>query len=134
MNIKTAAILIGLIFIAVGLLGFISNPIIGESHDAIFHADTTHNIVHLVSGFLFLLFAFALPDFTKLFMQIFGVVYFLIGILGLLKIGEEGITKVLGFLHVNGADNFLHIGLGVLIFLAGTVLGKSKPARRQNYW
>lgn len=134
MNIKTTGILTGLIFIAVGLLGFVSNPIIGESHDAIFHADTTHNFVHIVSGLLFITFAAAVPGYTKLFLQVFGVVYFLIGILGLLKIGEAGTTKVLGFLHVNGADNFLHIGLGIVIFLAGTILGKSTVARHQNYW
>lgn len=122
MKIKTAALLIGLIFIAVGLLGFTSNPIVGESHEAIFHADTTHNIVHIVSGLLFIIFAVAIPGYTKLFLQLFGVIYFLIGILGLLRIGDTGLTKVLGFLHVNGPDNYLHIGLGVIIFLAGTVL------------
>lgn len=121
---KTAALLIGIVFIAVGLLGFTSNPVIGESHEAIFHADTTHNFVHIISGILFILFAVALPAYTKFFLQVFGVVYFLIGILGLLKIGEEGVTKLLGFLHVNAADNFLHIALGVLIFLAGTILRK----------
>jgi hypothetical protein len=35
------------------------------------------------------------------------------------RIGSEGMTKVLGFLHVNGADNYLHIGLGLLILLLG---------------
>ena len=98
---------------------------VGESHEAIFHADTTHNIVHIVSGLLFIIFALAIPDYTKLFLQVFGVVYFLIGVLGLFQIGSEGSTKVLGFLHVNGPDNFLHIGLGIIIFLAGTVLRKS---------
>jgi hypothetical protein len=27
--------------------------------------------------------------------------------------------KILGFLHVNGADNYLHIVLGLVILLAG---------------
>src|SRR5688572_19148134 len=125
MKMKTAALLTGLIFLAVGLLGFTSNSIIGESHEAIFHADTTHNIVHIVSGLLFILFAVAIPGYTNLFLQVFGVVYFLIGVLGLFKIGDAGTTKVLGFLHVNGPDNYLHLGLGILIFMAGTVLRKS---------
>ena len=50
MTTKTAAILIGIVFIAVGLLGFVSNPIIGESESAIFHADSVHNMVHIISG------------------------------------------------------------------------------------
>jgi hypothetical protein len=121
MKAKTAAILIGLIFIAVGLLGYTSNPIVGESHEAIFHADATHNIVHLVSGALFLLFALVIPGYTAGFLKLFGIIYCIIGILGLVKIGDEGMIKLLGFLHVNAADNYLHIGLGLIIFLAGTL-------------
>jgi hypothetical protein len=129
MKTKTAAILIGLVFIGVGLLGYTSNPIIGESPDAIFHADSTHNIVHIVSGVSFLLFALTIPGYTRMFLKLFGVVYLLIGILGLLKIGDTGMTKIFGFLHVNGADNYLHIGLGVIIFLAGTVTSRSSYGR-----
>lgn len=118
MNTRSASILIGVIFIAVGILGFVPNPIIGEE-DAVFHADTTHNMVHIISGVLFLLVAFAAPARSGLFLKIFGVVYLLLGILGMATIGDEGMTQLLGFLHVNGNDNYLHIGLGVLILLAG---------------
>ena len=123
MNTRTAAVVIGVVFILVGLLGFVSNPIIGESENAIFHADTVHNTVHIVSGVLFLLVAFASPGFSATFLKIFGAVYFLLGVLGLINIGTEGMTKLLGFLHVNGADNILHIGLGILIFAAGMLRG-----------
>ena len=121
MNTKTVCILIGILFIAVGLLGFISNPVVGESHNAIFHADTVHNTVHLISGVVFLLVAFAAPARAGLFMKLFGLVYLFLGILGMATIGDDGMTKLLGFLHVNGADNYLHIGLGIVIFLAGTL-------------
>ena len=119
MNTKTASIIIGIIFIAVGLLGFIPNPIIGDSEKAIFHADTLHNMVHVVSGILFLFFGLAVPDSAAAFMKIFGAVYLLLGIIGMVNMGAEGMGNVLGFLHVNAADNFLHIALGVVIFLAG---------------
>lgn len=119
MNTKTASLIIGVIFIAVGLLGFIPNPIVGASHDAVFHADTVHNMVHIISGVLFLIIAFAAPDRAGLFLKVFGVVYLLLGIIGLVTIGSEGMTDLLGFLPVNGADNYLHIGLGIVIFLAG---------------
>src|SRR5688572_1071108 len=102
MSTKTAAMLIGIVFIAVGLLGFIENPIIGESDTAIFHADTTHNAVHIVSGVLFLLIGFAAPGSAATFLKIFGIVYFFLGVLGLMNIGSDGMTTLLGFLHVNG--------------------------------
>ena len=119
MTAKTAALTIGVIFIAVGLLGFIDNPIIANSDQAIFHADTTHSIVHIVSGVLFVLIAMAAPASAGTFLVIFGIVYLVIGILGVTSIGDAGMTKVLGFLHVNAADNYLHIVLGIVIALAG---------------
>ena len=119
MSAKTAAIVIGLLFIAVGLLGYVNNPIIGESETAIFHADSMLNLVHIISGVLFLVVAFASPANAAMFCKIFGTVYLLLGVLGLFTIGSEGMTTLLGFLHVNGADNYLHIGLGLGILLAG---------------
>ncbi len=118
MNAKTASIIFGIVFILVGILGFIPNAIINP-HDAIFHADATHNIVHIVSGVLFLIVGFAAPNFAASFCKIFGVVYFLLGVLGFINIGTEGMGELLGFLHVNGADNYLHVGLGILIFAGG---------------
>jgi len=121
MNTKTAAIIIGLAFIVVGILGFISNPLVGSSHDAIFHTDQTHNIVHLASGALFLLIAIASPQSAGAFLIFFGIVYLALGVYGATTMGSEESKKLLGFLHVNKADNYLHIGLGAIIFLAGTM-------------
>ena len=119
MSAKKLSLLFGVVFIAVGLLGFVSNPIIGLSENAIFHADTMHNIVHIVSGVLFLLVALAAPASSRRFLLLFGIVYCLIGILGFFTMGTTGMGEVLGFLHVNGADNYLHVGLGLIILIAG---------------
>lgn len=119
MSAKSVAILIGLVFVAVGILGFIDNPIVGDSPDAIFHADTVHNIVHIVSGVLFLFVGLAVPAAARGFLITFGIIYLVIGIIGLTSIGTEGMGKILGFLHVNGADNYLHVGLGLVILLMG---------------
>jgi len=124
MSAKKLSLLFGVVFIAVGLLGFVSNPIIGLSENAIFHADTMHNIVHIVSGVLFLLVALAAPASSRRFLFLFGIVYCLIGILGFFTMGTAGMGEVLGFLHVNGADNYLHVGLGLIIFIAGIVSKK----------
>ena len=124
MTAKNAAMIIGIIFLAVGALGFIPNPIIANSHDAIFHADSVHSIVHIVSGLLFVITAFAMPASAATVLKIFGAVYFLLGVWGMLVIGDEGTTTLMGFLHVNGADNYLHLGLGLVIFLAGMMKPK----------
>jgi hypothetical protein len=128
MNTKTAALAIGVIFIAIGLLGFIPNPMVGSSHDAIFHANAVHNGVHLVSGALFLVIALAAPGRAAIFLNVFGIVYLLLGVLGLATIGSQGTTDLLGFLPVKGADNYLPIALGIVIFLAG-MLPQNSTAR-----
>lgn len=125
MTAKSAALIIGLIFIAVGLLGFIDNPIVGDSDQVIFHADTMHNLVHIGSGLLFVLVALASPGSAATVLKVFGIVYLLIGVIGLFSVGTQGMGKVLGILHVNGADNFLHVALGIVIFVAGVASRKS---------
>lgn len=127
MTAKTAALVIGVIFIAVGLLGFISNPIVGTDEGAIFHADKLHNIVHIASGVLFVLVAAASPGSAGSFLKLFGIVYLLIGVVGLFTVGTgmSDMGKVLGILNVNGADNYLHVALGIVIFLAGFARSKS---------
>ena len=121
MKTKTISLIFGITFLAVGILGFIPNPIVGDSDTALFHADKIHNIVHLVSGLLILIFGLFIPSFSRSFLKVFGVIYLLIGVLGFFQIGEATDTTVLGFLHVNQADNFLHLFLGVTIFLAGVL-------------
>ena len=129
MTAKTSALIIGLIFIAFGILGFVDNPIIGTSDKAIFHADTIHNAVHIGSGILFLLFALAAPGSTGAFMVVFGIIYLAIGVIGLISFGTQGMGKVLGILSVNGADNILHVALGVVIFIAGIASRKTVAVR-----
>lgn len=119
MTTKSAAILIGIIFIIVGLLGFVANPIVGDSESVIFHADTTHNAVHIVSGVLFLFIGAAATSAAAGFLKLFGIVYLGLGVWGLATIGSSEMTSLLGFLHVNAADNYLHMALGAVIFLAG---------------
>ncbi len=125
MTPKSFSLLFGFIFLAAGLLGFINNPVIGESPGAIFHSDLLHNGVHIGSGVLFIFVALLAPRGASTFMAFFGTVYLLIGILGLIDIGTGGMGKVLGILHVNGPDNLLHIGLGIMILVAGLVRRQS---------
>jgi hypothetical protein len=134
MSAKTLATIIGVAFVATGALGFFENPLIYHT-DAIFHVDSVHNWFHIISGALFLLVAIAAPGFARTFMFIFGIAYLGVGILGLTQIGSDGMTQLLGFLHVNGNDNYLHIGLGIAIILCGLIAGKrtTTTARTGNY-
>jgi hypothetical protein len=58
------------------------------------------------------------------FMEAFGVIYLLTGIIGFLATGIEGDGYLLGLVHLYAMDNLLHMGLGVVIGAAGWVLSR----------
>jgi len=132
MSTKTASLIFGIAFLAVGILGYFSNPIISSSDDAIFHTDSLHNIIHIVSGILFFIFALAVPASAGTFLKVFGTIYLLLGIAGVIAIGNDEHVKLLGFLLVNNADNYLHIGLGAAILLAGFLPGIEVNVRTRS--
>ena len=53
------------------------------------------------------------------FMQAFGVIIRATGVIGFLATGHGGDAHLLGLVHINALDNFLHIGLGFVIGAAG---------------
>ena len=132
MSTKTASLIFGFAFLAVGILGYFDNPIISSSDGALFHTDSVHNIVHIVSGILFFLVAVASSVNAGNFLKIFGAVYLLLGFAGLITIGDDEHILLLGFLLVNNADNYLHIGLGAAILLAGFLPDRIVTANRRT--
>ena len=77
---KTIAIILGVVFLVVGLLGLFPNPIVGDG--AYFQADMWHNLVHLISGLVFLLVAARAPGKSALTMKVFGIIYLIVAALG----------------------------------------------------
>jgi hypothetical protein len=115
---KTVCKILGVVFLLVGLLGFVQPEFLNA------HLTPAHNVVHIVSGAaaLYLGFAGSLSA-AKMFSLVFGVVYLALGILGMaLGTGEDRML-MLGPLHFGQADHGIHILLGV-IFLAGGLFTK----------
>jgi Domain of unknown function (DUF4383) len=106
---KTVAKIMGLVLLLVGVLGFTH---VLDSLGA--HLSPAHNLVHILSGVIALYFGFAgsLAG-AKGFCIIFGLVYLLLGILGL-AMGELHI----GPLILGKVDHGIHLIVGA-IFLAG---------------
>lgn len=114
---KKTAMILGWVFLVLGILGFIGNPLVGE--EALFHTNGTHNLVHLIFGVLLLWVAYKATSKVGMVLKVLGVVYLLVAVLGLFM------NPVLGILEVNGADNVLHIVLGAWLLWAGIKEGKS---------
>ena len=53
--VKTMAVLFGVVFLLVGILGFVPAVTKDEMLLGIFHVNTAHNAVHLLSGVVALL-------------------------------------------------------------------------------
>jgi hypothetical protein len=109
---KTFAIIFGIIFVLIGALGFVSNPLVGAN--ALFDTNTAHNLVHLLLGAILLIVAFWTPSQSALWLKIMGVVYLLLALLGFFTS-----SPLLGLIEVNGADNWLHLVFGAVLIFAG---------------
>jgi hypothetical protein len=127
---KTVATLLGVVFIVVGAVGFVShNPLeLGA------HLDPTHNVVHLVSGVVSLyLGARGSLSAARTFCLVFGVVYAALGVVGFVAGQDPGkefeISAVA--LKLGTVDHIIHVAIGVL-FLAGGFLTKTESAQAES--
>lgn len=121
--IRAYAALIGIVLVAVGLLGFISNPIVGDGN-ALFLTGTMHNIVHLATGALALAIAFVLPASQQV-SGVFGL-GILYAVIFVALIVSPNLFGILSY-PVNIADQLLHVGL------AGVSIGIAWMARSGKY-
>lgn len=107
--LKNVVLVVSVVFVLVGLLGFFNDPVLG-----VFEVDAVHNWVHLLTGVIGLVMAFMGEGNAKMFAKVFGVVYALVTIVGFVQ-GDS----VLGIFAVNMADNVLHLVLAVVLLWAG---------------
>lgn len=115
--IRFVAVLFGIALIFAGVAGFMPVFNINGALFGIFMVSDMHNIVHIVSGVIAIMAATS-HKATKLYFLIFGLVYTLVAIIGFFNSGD------LFIMHVNMADNFLHLGIGVVSLLLASC-GKS---------
>jgi hypothetical protein len=121
MKARTVSLLFGLIFVTVGLLGFAPNSIIGN--EGFFATNAAHNLVHILTGGVFLIGAIRYPDYSGRITKLVGVAYVVVTILGFLTSGN----LMLGIVHINDADRWLHLGLAIVILMAGFAFSDRKP-------
>lgn len=124
MNVQTLAKVFGIVFILVGVLGFVPGITTEDGHLlGLFEVNLMHNIVHLVSG-LAALWAMSSVSRSVLYFKVFGVIYALVTVLGFISGSALGI----GLIPVNHADNLLHIAITLVALYAGFFGGKTVPA------
>lgn len=117
MNARLVAVIFGLVFIIVGLLGFVPNPLVSET--GLFKVNAMHNFVHLLSGVVLFVGATSPAFGAANALRLLGMIYILVAVLGYF-------TNVLDFLAVDAADNLLHAVLAVVFLIAGFGLPRAE--------
>jgi len=137
--LRTAALVVGAVFLLVGILGFI--PGITTNYDqlefaghesmakllGIFQVSVLHNIVHLLFGAAGI--ALARTDLNaRNYLIGGGVIYLLLWIYGLLV--ERGSSA--NFVPLNNADDWLHLVLGIAMIGLGVALSRNLTSRPRS--
>jgi hypothetical protein len=140
--VRLAAMALGAVFLLVGVLGFV--PGIVTDHDdlglaghgsgaellGVFQVSVLHNVVHLLFGVAGLALARTMAG-ARAFLLGGGAVYAVLWVYGLaIDHGSEA-----NFVPLNDADNWLHLGLAVVMIGLGTILAPQRqpgPAPSTN--
>jgi hypothetical protein len=130
-TVQKAAMGVGVVFLLVGVLGFVPGitenmsdmEFAGHESDSlllgIFQVSILHNIVHLLFGVAGLASARTFSG-ARGYLIGGGVVYLLLFVYGLV-IDKESAAN---FVPVNVADDWLHLALGVGMVALGVLLGR----------
>jgi hypothetical protein len=126
---QLVATVVALAFLLVGILGFIpgitthysdmtfAGHMSGAKLLGIFMVSVLHNIVHLLYGVVGLAMA-RTPESSIVYLIGGGVIYLVLWIYGLVIDHNSGAN----FVPLNNADDWLHLGLGVVMVAAGVAL------------
>jgi len=127
--VQKAALAVGVVFLAVGVLGFIPgvtsqyDTLGAAGHDSeamllgIFQVSVLHNIVHLLFGVAGIAMA-RRPGSARSYLIGGGVVYLVLWLYGLFIDKQSGAN----FVPLNSADDWLHFVLGVGMIALGFLL------------
>lgn len=132
--LQKAARLVGIVFILVGILGFIPGittnygdmKFAGNTSDAellgLFQVSILHNIVHLLFGVVGVLLSRTWEG-ARNFLIGGGVIYLLLGIYD--AIVKQSVDA--NFLPSNNGDTYLHLALGIGMIALGLALRGRRP-------
>ena len=131
--VQTAALVVGAVFLLVGILGFVPGittnydqlEMFGHDSEAmllgIFQVSVLHNAVHLLFGVVGVLTARTVSA-SRAYLVVGGVVYLVLWLYGLV-ISKESSAN---FVPVNNADDWLHLVLGAGMVALGLILTRDR--------
>lgn len=112
--LKNLARIFGIVFLVIGVAGFIGVLTPNGNLLGVFDVSPIHNWIHILSGVAALALASSGEKYAQLYFKIFGVVYGLVTVIGFIQK-----TTVLHLIGVNLADNLLHLAITAVALYAG---------------
>ena len=117
--IKQLALIVGLVLVAVGVLGFVPGATSDGMLLGVFHTNTAYNLIHLVTGAVAVWAGLQSTKVARMCFQGFGVLYGLIAIAGFMT--PEG-QDIFGVIANNTASNWLHVAIAATSLALGFVV------------
>ncbi len=124
MSLKRIAVIFGIVFVIVGVLGWVPAVNPGGKLLGIFDVNAAHNVVHLATGVLAIIVGAMGEKDSRVFFQAFGVIYGLVAVLGFFY----GDAPLLGIVANNAADSVLHVVIAVVALYLGFGMKSEVPA------
>ncbi len=125
---KSAALVFGAVFLLIGILGFVPGTAPNGMLLGLFHVNAAHNVVHLLTGAIALVVGMTSVPASRLFFQLFGIVYGLVAVLGFVY-GER---PILGLIANNMADTWLHVWIAAVSLFLGFAKSSADVVERQR--
>lgn len=117
-SLKTFSALFGVLFIAMGIMGFMPTFVTDGKLFNIFEVTPTHNAIHLLTGVI-AIFAATKQGYAKAYFIIFGILYAMAAVVGFMQDGD------LYIMHSDQAGNIFHVVIAIIFLYIG-LLFKSK--------
>ena len=124
--VKTMAVLFGIVFLAIGILGFVPGATQDQMLLGIFHVNLAHNCVHLLSGVVALFCGMSGVGASRVYFRIFGVIYAAVAVMGFMHMGQD--TMLLGMVSNNDATTYLHVAIAAVSLILGFMPASAETA------
>ena len=114
---RTFAIVVGTVLVILGIGGSLGNPIVGGPEDtSIIVTGFGHDLVHLITGALFLHVGLALNGRNRAYGLVgLGVFFLATGLLSFISADLLGLYDA----HTSGLDQLAHVLLGIAAIVVG---------------
>jgi hypothetical protein len=127
--VRTFALIMGIVFVLVGVMGFLPAPFVTTPHDmhgvtvhanhgyllGLFPVNLLHNLVHILFGIAGIMSYRSGPGASRMFARFVAVAYAVLAVFGLIP----HLDTVFGLIPIHGNDVWLH----ALIAAAAAVFG-----------